>query len=137
MKAKLLHYLSATAYGASFIAGLNLIGVATFLPAHIAKPLMLVPPLFGVIGHSALAIGDYLDDGVKNDSFKCAPLALLAAALIAVSACTSCTVTTAPDGTKVERTDTEAVGLIGKLAIEMVELFTPAAPAAPVVHPAK
>lgn|GEM_PF-1711820 len=138
MKAKLLHYLSATAYGASFIAGLNLIGVATFLPAHIAKPVMLVPPLFGVLGHSALAVGDYLDDGVKNDSFKCAPLACLAALCLAVLGLTSCgVVETKPDGTKIEKKpDNTTIGLVVGVGLKVLELLH-SEPAAPVVLPTK
>jgi len=139
VKAKILHYLSATAYGASFVAGLNLIGVATFLPAHIAKPVMLVPPLFGVLGHSALAIGDYLDDGVKNDSFKCAPLACLAALCVAVLSLTSCgVVETKPDGTRIEKkADAGLIHQIAGYALEALRIIKPTAPVAPVVEPVK
>lgn len=70
---RVLATLTALLAGLTAIGGLDLSGVANFLPPGWAAVLATVPPLMLAAGHTVLAIGDQLDDGKKNDSFPRRP----------------------------------------------------------------
>ena len=91
MKSPLLKFLAGLAALGSALGILDLSKVTDLLPPGWALPVALIPPIGAAIVHFALAWGDRLDDGEVNDSFKCSPLALIAAVVIAL-ACSGCQV---------------------------------------------
>lgn len=135
MKTRILHALSAIGAAASAVAGLNLIGFAKFLPPQVAAVLAIAPPVLATIGHAAIAIGDRVDDGEANNSFRCHPLAFVGACVLAVAVAVgfcSCSITTAPDGTRTQRYDPEAAKPWVDLARD---LFAPPRQPVPIIEP--
>lgn len=126
MKPKILHSLSSVAAGASAIGGLHLTGVLAFLPPSVAGWVTIIPPIVAALGHAAIAIGDQLDDGVDNDSFRCSFFAFACALMLALC-CVGCgTTVTTVDGTKTERKpDNETIGLVTGVGLKLAELFAP------------
>jgi hypothetical protein len=135
--ANILRILTAISAGATSLAAFDLGGVLHLVPGKYAVILGGLTLALKASKEVAVVVGDYLDDGKRNGSFNCAPLAFIAAGLIAVLGMTSCVTTTAPDGTKTEKTDAEAVTLFGGFALKFAELFKPAPVAVPVAPSAK
>ena len=95
MNKRLLGFLAGLAALGSALGILDLSGFTSIFPAGWAKWIALIPPLGAAIVHFALAWGDYLDDGVKNDSFKVQlnPVTILLALIITLGALVSCSCT--------------------------------------------
>lgn len=136
VKAKLLHTLSSIGAICSAAGGLNLVGVISFLPPKIAAALAIAPPVVAALGHAAMALGDALDDGERNDSFKirCSAFALIAALLVAL-ACPSCVSATAPDGTVTETPDRGLIDSATETGFRLLDRLLPPPKAAPVAAP--
>lgn len=64
-----LHILAAILAGLTAFGAADLSGIIHLLPEGWAAFVATLPPLALALGHSALALGDVLDDGKKNNSF--------------------------------------------------------------------
>ncbi|MCU0797414.1 MAG: hypothetical protein MUF31_15950 [Akkermansiaceae bacterium] len=73
---KVLQILAAVAAACSAVAGLDLAGILDILPEQVAPWVAVAPPVAAALFHAAIAIGDILDDGERNDSFGKLPLLL-------------------------------------------------------------
>ena len=100
---------------------------------------MIASPIAAAIGHAAIAVGDNLDDGKANGSFKCHPFAFIGAMAITVLVAVnlvSCgplmpmVTTIQPDGTKTTKPDHEETSYWGDLAKGLLHdlLVRPPAP---------
>jgi len=69
-KQKLLAALTVIAGVCTLVGGIDLTQIAPLVPDHVAAWLVLALPAMVTIGKLAVLLGDYADDGVKNDSFK-------------------------------------------------------------------
>jgi hypothetical protein len=88
MNSPLLKFLAGLAALGSTLGILDLSKVTNLLPPGWALPVALIPAIGAALVHFALAWGDYLDDGQKNDSFlRCAAWAVLGALVLALSSC--------------------------------------------------
>lgn len=94
MNTRLLTFLAGLAALGTSLGALDLSGFTSIFPAGWAKWFAIIPPLGAALVHFALAWGDYLDDGKKNDSFKvkCPPVTFVLALILSLSALvfTSC-----------------------------------------------
>ncbi len=103
---RFIHILAALLGILTVIGGLDLTGFLKILPEGWAAFVATLPPLALAIGHSAIALGDQLDDGQKNGSFppsgglKMHPVTFLLAVGIALmaGALSSCKL---PEGIKI------------------------------------
>lgn len=96
---KFLLILAVVGAALSALGGLDLAGVITFLPKQWAGALAIVPPVAAAMLHFVMLIGDILDDGEQNGSFKIGnyrvkvdkvPLiAVFAVALLFLPSCTN------------------------------------------------
>ncbi|MBB5351361.1 hypothetical protein HNR46_001597 [Haloferula luteola] len=89
---KALHILAAVAAACSALGGLDLKGIINILPENVAGVIAILPVAAIALGHVILLVGDYLDDGKKNDSFGklsaiLLPL-LLAVGFLTLQSCT-------------------------------------------------
>lgn len=89
MNQKLLAFLAGLAALGTALGALDLTGFTSIFPEGWGKWFAILPPLGATIVHFALAWGDYMDDGKRNDSFKCAPLVWISALILAL-ACSGC-----------------------------------------------
>ncbi len=89
MKRKLLNGLLALAGLCTVIGGLDLTQILPLLPDHVAAWLAMALPVVITAEKLIVAIGDLLDDGKRNDSFRVGALALLLipALLFALPSC--------------------------------------------------
>lgn len=69
-KRNILRLLTAGASMATAAAVVDLTSVAQVLPDNVSKFIILVGPLCLGIKEVAVVIGDYLDNGKRDDSFK-------------------------------------------------------------------
>jgi len=137
VKTKILHALASIAAISSAVAGLNLIGIASFLPPKIAAVVTIIPTVAAAVAHGALAMGDKADDGQVNGSFKsrCHPVAFLAALVIALGM-SSCVTTVGPNGEKTTKPDHEETSYWGDLVRDVLhDLIAEPAPSQPPAVP--
>jgi hypothetical protein len=66
---RFLHCLAALLSLLTLLGAADLSGIVKLLPEGWAALVATLPPLALALGHCALALGDQLDDGVKNNSF--------------------------------------------------------------------
>lgn len=86
--------LAAVAAVLSALAGLDLAGVIDILPPAVAPWVAVGPPIAAAALHFVVALGDLLDDGKKNGSFKFGRFGPVVAFLLVICFClasTSCT----------------------------------------------
>lgn len=69
-KERALLWLTVIAGICTVIGGLDLTQILPLLPDHVAAWLVMALPSVVTIQKATVAIGDLLDDGIKNDSFK-------------------------------------------------------------------
>ncbi len=93
MNKRILAILAGIAALGTALGALDLSGFTSIFPAGWGKWFAIIPPIGAALVHFALAWGDYLDDGQKNDSFrvKCPALVWIAALIFAL-VCSSCQV---------------------------------------------
>lgn len=86
---KALQFLAAVAALASGVAGLDLAGVVHLIPSPWDAWVAVAPAGAATVFHFLIGIGDLLDDGQKNDSFKVRllPWLLLAPVALCFSSC--------------------------------------------------
>jgi len=76
---------------AGFVGGADFLQLLAVLPPETSKWLLVSGPAFAAgIKPLLMLIGDYLDDGVKNDSFKVGAFILPFLALLCVPGFTGC-----------------------------------------------
>jgi len=109
-KTRILTWLTAIAGIATILGGLDLTEILPLLPDHIAAMLTLALPVVITVGKIAVAIGDLLDDGLRNNSFKVGLMLLLAVLLAA--GMTSCVASIDAAGDWAFRTDPAVVGRV-------------------------
>lgn len=66
---KALNALKALAAISASVAGLDLTGILPLLPEGWSTYVLLIPTIGAAVVHTASVIGDYMDDGKKNDTF--------------------------------------------------------------------
>lgn len=81
-KQRILLWLTAIAGICTLIGGLDLTEILPLVPDQVAAALTLALPAVITIGKIATIIGDLLDDGLRNDSFKSGGTWLLLLAVI-------------------------------------------------------
>lgn len=70
-KRSILRVLTAVAGVATAVAGLDLLSVINILPDNVAKVVTaLTIPVALAVKEVAVVIGDYVDDGERNNSFR-------------------------------------------------------------------
>lgn len=89
---------------AAFLGGADFMQLMSIVPPDVAAWLIVAGPAFAAGAKPLiLMIGDYMDDGVKNDSFKIRSILLpflLCSVILTLPSCVSTTITTtALDGT--------------------------------------
>lgn len=89
-KVPFLRILTAVGSGLSALALLDLSGVANVLDPRLAGYLLAAGPIALALKELVVGVGDLLDDGKANKSFKL-PLVLLLLALIFMPIFASCT----------------------------------------------
>lgn len=89
-KVPFLRILTAVGSGLSALALLDLSGVANVLDPRLAGYLLAAGPIALALKELVVGVGDLLDDGKANKSFKL-PLVLLLLALILMPIFASCT----------------------------------------------
>ena len=72
----------------TLLGGLDLSGIIDVLPPQVATGLATALPLLAGVVHLIRALGDFIDDGKINGSFRPLLLVLLLAALMLSPACT-------------------------------------------------
>jgi hypothetical protein len=90
MRTKLLSYLTVTAAIIAALAALDLSGIATLIPGDHAAPVAWISGGLATALTIVRAIGDLLDDGKPNGSFKCPAWVAIGALLLACACMTSC-----------------------------------------------
>lgn len=70
MKTNILRILTAVAAAASTVAAVDLATVAQILPPHWAGYIFAASAVTLAVKEVAVAVGDTLDDGKRNGSFK-------------------------------------------------------------------
>lgn len=89
MKTRILSALAAVAAFLTLLGGLDLSGIIDVLPPRVATWLATALPLLAGIVHLIRALGDFIDDGKINGSFRSLLLVtLLAVLVLGMSACT-------------------------------------------------
>lgn len=137
MKTRILSVLAAVAAFLTMLGGLDLSGIIDVLPPKVATGFATALPLLAGVVHLLNALGDFLDDGKINGSFKSFLVALLLVALTLSFA--SCAIAFDPaTGRLSVATDPGAVSAISerlsdrlneKLADEMPPVAPQAVPA--------
>jgi hypothetical protein len=131
---KILRILTAISSGATSLSVFDLNGIVSVVPGKFAGPLLGITVGIAAVKELAVVAGDYLDNGKRDGSFKCAALAFIAAGVIAVLGMTSCvSLTTAPDGTVTEkRPDSTAIERVAGFGLSLAEILRPAPKATPI-----
>ena len=146
MKLKLLRLLSGLALLAGGLAGLDLTGLTSIFPEAFRATILSGALILAGSKDTIIALGDQLDDGVRNNSFKLLPFLLIGVSFAAAAMLTSCVTTTAKDGTVTRTPDTPTISaafdffkLWAPQPPQAIEITIPAGPApvAPVIVPAK
>ena len=89
VKTRILSALAAVAAFLTLLGGLDLSGIIDVLPPKVATGLATALPLLAGVVHLINALGDFLDDGKINGSFRSLlVLSLLAVLMLGMSACT-------------------------------------------------
>jgi hypothetical protein len=70
MKTNLLRVLTAVGAAASAVATLNLGGFITVMPPDVAVYILGGSAAALAVKELAVVLGDFIDDGKRNDSFK-------------------------------------------------------------------
>ena len=70
MKTNVLRVITAIGAGSSAVAALNLGGLMTLFPPHISVYIIGASAGALALKEISIVIGDYIDDGNRNDSFK-------------------------------------------------------------------
>lgn len=70
MKRNVLRVLTAIGAASSAVAALNLGGFITLLPPHVSVYIMGGSAAVLALKEISIVVGDYIDDGNRNDSFK-------------------------------------------------------------------
>ncbi|MCH7228573.1 hypothetical protein [Haloferula sp. A504] len=112
-KVPFLRLLTAVGSALSAVALLDLTGVANVLSPGLSNYLLAAGPIALALKELVVGVGDILDDGKANRSFKL-PLLLLAFALLATPFLSSCTLDTRT-GTATLEADAETVRAINEL----------------------
>jgi succinate dehydrogenase hydrophobic anchor subunit len=137
MKARILSVLAAVAAFLTMLGGLDLSGIIDVLPPKVATGFATALPLLAGIVHLLNALGDFIDDGKINGSFKSSLVVLLLVALTLTFS--SCTLAVDPaTGRLGLATDPEAVSaVVERLNQRLNEKLQDAPPVAVPVVPAK
>ena len=131
MKLKLLRLLSGLALLAGGLAGLDLTGLTSIFPEAFRATILSGALILAGSKDTLIALGDQLDDGVRNNSFKLLPCLLIGLSIATAASLTGCVTTTAKDGTVTRTPDAEVIGK----ALDFFKLWAPQP--APEVPPAK
>lgn len=67
---KALLILAAVGAALSALGGMDIVGIITFLPDQWASFLAIAPPIAAASVHVIQAVGDVLDNGIRDNSFK-------------------------------------------------------------------
>jgi hypothetical protein len=128
MKTKFLRFLSGAALITGGLAGLDLSGLTALFPAEIRGTVIAASLLLAGSKDVVVALGDLLDDGVRNNSFKMLMwvLAPIMALTLTLGLLTGCVSTTAKDGTVTRTPDKETIGI----ALDFFKLWAPPPPQA-------
>lgn len=70
LTATALRLITSISAGASFVASLNLETLSQLLPANVAAPLAGVALGALAVKESAVVLGDWIDNGKRDNSFK-------------------------------------------------------------------
>lgn len=117
-KQHVLTFLTVIAGICTMIGGLDLTEIKPMLPDHIAAWLVLALPAVITTGKIVTLIGDLLDDGIKNDSFKGGgPWVLLLAIVLGSQLLTGCVASLDAAGDWSFRADPRVVDSIIERAI--------------------
>jgi hypothetical protein len=108
-KQRILLWLTAIAGICTVIGGLDLTEILPLLPNPVAAWLTLALPVVVTVGKIVLIIGDLLDDGIRNDSFKGGTWLLLLIAVLACSGLSGCVAALDQHGDWSFRTDPHVV----------------------------
>lgn len=108
-----------------FIGGADFLQLLAIVPADVSKWLVVAGPAFAAsVKPFIMFVGDYLDDGKIDGSFKLPNLVLLAILIFTLAGIftvlPSCTLSVAPDGTRTYSADPGAVMVLSKAAAESI-----------------
>lgn len=93
---RLVYVLQLIGILAGFIGGADFLQLIALLPPDTSAWLLVAGPAFASGAKPLITlVGDVLDDGVKNDSFKLTPLLVIGMCVLCLP---SCTVSLTPDG---------------------------------------
>lgn len=89
-KAKILSAFTAVLAVIAMLSAADFSGILALFPGEHSGTIALISGTLATLGTVIRAIGDLIDDGVVNNSFKIHPLACLGALVLAVAALASC-----------------------------------------------
>lgn len=87
MNKRFVSFLSGILALLTVVGGLDLTGFITLLPDNVATAFVIGLPALAGFKHLIIDLGDFVDDGKINGSFKLLPFLLLLGAVMLLNAC--------------------------------------------------